>query len=254
MVRGGTTYRLITDQLGSVRLVVNASTGAVAQEIEYDPFGEVISDSNPGFQPFGFAGGLYDPETGLTHFGAREYDAELGRWTSPDPIGFSGGDPNLYGYVVQDPVNLADPYGRFGLSSIVSGIADAGKFVWDHRATIATIGATAACIANPAICAAASLISMGVSATKNLEDYVRGDICMDEMIAKTALSGGLGIAGMASKAIAVGGKFTNATDDFVAGVTSSKAGAAGVRAAVVAPLGAGSAVINEGDLSSKCGC
>ncbi len=111
MIRGPLTYRIITDQLGSVRMVVNAATGAVAQEIEYDPFGEVISDSNPGFQPFGFAGGLYDNQTGLTHFGAREYDAALGRWTSRDPISFAGGDSNLYGYVVQDPVNFVDPSG-----------------------------------------------------------------------------------------------------------------------------------------------
>lgn len=113
MVAAGTTFRLITDQLGSVRQVVNASTGVVAQEITYDPFGEVISDSNPGFQPFGFAGGLYESLTGLTHFGAREYDAGLGRWTSVDPIGFGGGDTNLYGYVVQDPVNLMDPSGFY---------------------------------------------------------------------------------------------------------------------------------------------
>ena len=60
MIRGGQRYRIVTDQLGSPRVVVNADTGAVAQEIEYDEFGRVTSDTNPGFQPFGFAGGLYD--------------------------------------------------------------------------------------------------------------------------------------------------------------------------------------------------
>jgi uncharacterized protein RhaS with RHS repeats len=39
------------------------------------------------------------------------YDAETGRWTAKDPIRFSGGDTNLYGYVLQDPVNLIDPSG-----------------------------------------------------------------------------------------------------------------------------------------------
>jgi RHS repeat-associated protein len=116
MVRGGQTFRLVTDQLGSLRFVVDSSTGEIAQEITYDPFGEVISDSAPGFQPFGFAGGLYSSETGLTHFGAREYDAGLGRWTSSDPISFGGGDANLYGYVMQDPVNLVDPSGLSGLN------------------------------------------------------------------------------------------------------------------------------------------
>ena len=45
-------------------------------------------------------------------FGARDYDPITGRWTTKDPIGFNGGDPNLYGYVLQDPVNLVDPGGR----------------------------------------------------------------------------------------------------------------------------------------------
>ncbi|MDH5679538.1 MAG: RHS repeat-associated core domain-containing protein, partial [Nitrospinota bacterium] len=46
----------------------------------------MVSDTNPGFQPFGFAGGLYDQHTKLTRFGARDYDAHAGRWTSKDPI------------------------------------------------------------------------------------------------------------------------------------------------------------------------
>jgi RHS repeat-associated protein len=77
-------------------------------------WGKVIQDSNPGFQPFGFAGGLYDRDTQLVRFGARDYDAETGRWTAKDPIGFGGGDTNLYGYVVNDPVNWVDPLGLFG--------------------------------------------------------------------------------------------------------------------------------------------
>ena len=60
---------------------------------------------------FGFAGGLYDPDTKLVHFGYREYDPEIGRWLSKDPLLFGGGDSNLYGYVLQDPVNLVDPWG-----------------------------------------------------------------------------------------------------------------------------------------------
>jgi hypothetical protein len=98
MTAGGTTYQLITDHLGSVRLVVNASTGTVAERMDYDEFGNVVYDSNPGFQPFGFVeasaidnvmvaeipllfsgtGGLYDSETKLVRFGARDYD-----WTCP---------------------------------------------------------------------------------------------------------------------------------------------------------------------------
>lgn len=45
-------------------------------------------------------------------FGARDYDAETGRWTAKDPILFGGGDTNLYGYVLNDPVNFNDPGGK----------------------------------------------------------------------------------------------------------------------------------------------
>ncbi|MBI2565445.1 MAG: RHS repeat-associated core domain-containing protein, partial [Candidatus Schekmanbacteria bacterium] len=111
MTRGGSTYRLISDHLGSVRLVVDAATGAVAQRIDYDAWGRVLVDTNPGFQPFGFAGGLYDPDTGLVRFGARDYDAEVGRWTARDPILFDGGDVNLFAYVGNDPASRLDPDG-----------------------------------------------------------------------------------------------------------------------------------------------
>ncbi len=104
-------YRIISDHLGSVRMVVNTSNGDIVQEMRYDPFGMVIKDTNPGFQPFGFAGGLYDRDTGLVRFGYRDYDPEVGRWTSKDPISFAGGDANLYAYVGGDPVNWVDPSG-----------------------------------------------------------------------------------------------------------------------------------------------
>ncbi|MDQ7084626.1 MAG: RHS repeat-associated core domain-containing protein [Sulfurovum sp.] len=61
--------------------------------------------------PFGFAGGLYDSDTKLTRFGYRDYDAFTGKWTAKDPIGFDGGDSNLYGYVLGGPVNFVDPNG-----------------------------------------------------------------------------------------------------------------------------------------------
>jgi RHS repeat-associated protein len=111
LIKNGITYRILSDHLGSPRLIVNTEDGTVAQRIDYDEWGRVIRDTNPGFQPFGFAGGLYDRDTGLVRFGARDYDPETGRWTAKDPIRFKGGDTNLYGYVLNDPVNLRDPLG-----------------------------------------------------------------------------------------------------------------------------------------------
>ena len=123
MMRGGRTYRLVQDHLGSVRLVVDVASGEVAQRIDYDAWGEVLQDTRPGFQPFGYAGGLYDGRTGLVRFGARDYDAKTGRWAAKDPLLFEGGESNLYGYVTQDPVNALDPTGQFSMSEITASFS-----------------------------------------------------------------------------------------------------------------------------------
>ena len=90
MIRGDKTYRIVTNQLGSPMAVVDVATGDVVQELDYDEFGRVTRDTNPEFQPFGFAGGLWDRETGLVRFGARDYDPETGRFTAPDPARLRG--------------------------------------------------------------------------------------------------------------------------------------------------------------------
>ena len=81
--------------------------------MDYDEFGRVLHDTNPGFQPFGFAGGMYDRDTGLVRFGARDYDAETGRWTAKDPMDFASGNTNLFSYAQDDPVDLVDPTGLY---------------------------------------------------------------------------------------------------------------------------------------------
>ncbi|PAV24721.1 hypothetical protein CF392_14705 [Tamilnaduibacter salinus] len=109
--QNGETYYLLTDHLGSPRVIADGA-GQVVKTIDYDAYGNVVSDSNPGFGiPFGFAGGLKDSDTGLIRFGYRDYDPTTGRWTARDPIGFAGGDTNLYGYVLGDPINFSDGNG-----------------------------------------------------------------------------------------------------------------------------------------------
>lgn len=111
MIKQGVTYRLAKDERGSIRSVVNASTGAVAQALTYDPYGIVLSDSSPGFQPLGYTGALWDRDSQLLHLGAREYDPTTGRFTTADPAGYSGG-PNVYAYTDGDPINRIDPSGH----------------------------------------------------------------------------------------------------------------------------------------------
>ncbi|MBT3022617.1 MAG: hypothetical protein KUF77_01450 [Candidatus Thiodiazotropha sp. (ex Lucina aurantia)] len=122
MVKEGITYRIISNHIGSPMLVVNVLTGEVVQRMDYDAWGNVIHDSNPGFQPFGFAGGIYDQHTGIIRFGTRDYDPTTGRWTSKDPIRFEGNDLNLYSYVLADPINNLDPYGEISPTVVVVGV------------------------------------------------------------------------------------------------------------------------------------
>ena len=141
MIKGGETYRIISDQLGSVRLVIDVATGAVAERIDYDEFGIVTFeqeyDGNGALmsldpvtrlQPFGFAGGLRDPQTRIVRFGVRDYDAQTARWTAGDPVGFGGGgDSNLAAYVFEDPVNATDATGLFSdISESTAVIATTG--------------------------------------------------------------------------------------------------------------------------------
>ena len=135
MVAHGQVYRILADARGSVRLVVDAGTGQVMQALRYSPWGRVIGDTDPGFQPFGYAGGLYDRDTGLVHFGARDYDPYTGRWTAKDPILFKGGETSLYGYAGDDPVNFIDP---------------SGLYCWNEATILAIAGAAGGALAGAA--------------------------------------------------------------------------------------------------------
>ena len=111
MVHSGATFYFSYDEVGTLRAVFDAAGHAV-KAVDYDSFGNVISDSNAGFAvPFGFAGGLYDADTKLTRFGFRDYDADVGRWTAKDPIGFAGGNTDLMGYCFSNPTNAYDVLG-----------------------------------------------------------------------------------------------------------------------------------------------
>ena len=121
----GNRYYLCYDQVGSLRLVTDDS-GNVQRQIDYDAFGYEINDTNPGFwTPFGFAGGLFDRDTGLVHFGFRDYDPDIGRWTAKDPLLFAGSETDLYGYCLNDGVNYIDPSGQLLGTAAVGFIAGA---------------------------------------------------------------------------------------------------------------------------------
>ena len=110
--RGVDWYYVASDQVGSPR-VVSDTFGNIIKTLDYDSYGVLIADSDPGFDlPIGFAGGISDRVTGLVRFGARDYDPVIGRWTAKDPILFAGGDSNLYRYVFNNPVSKFDRKGK----------------------------------------------------------------------------------------------------------------------------------------------
>lgn len=202
MISGGQTYRIFSDQLGSPRVIVNAATGAIAEEINYDEFGNVLRDTQPGFQPFGFAGGLYDQDTKLVRFGARDYNPQTGRWTAKDPILFAGGDANLYGYSQSDPINKIDPSGLGG--EFVAGMVDAYVDSMELSLGLAlTLPAKIASGVGPFGSlgeALRDLAGLGGADTDSTP-YIAGRMTVE--LIGTALSGGAGEAGVMAKRLSM---------------------------------------------------
>lgn len=131
--RDGAWFYVATDQVGSPRVVSDAS-GTPVKTIEYDSFGS-RTDNNPGFDlPFGFAGGIHDPDTGLVRFGFRDYEPVIGRWTAKDPILFGSGQINLYTYVQNNPVLFVDPDGTKSrldpVLDVVDEVMGLADFMW----------------------------------------------------------------------------------------------------------------------------
>ena len=131
MERDGVRFYVATDQVGTPKVVSDGS-GAVVKTLDYDSFGRLLDDSNPGFDvPLGYAGGLADRATGLVRFGLRDYDPAAGRWTAHDPVLFDGGQENLYVYVDNDPINLRDPMGLWCVGgSFYSVFGGGGEVCW----------------------------------------------------------------------------------------------------------------------------
>ena len=115
ILRGAERFHVATDQVGSPRVVV-AADGTVVKRLEYDAYG-VTTDLDPAFfLPFGYAGGLRDPVTGLVRFGLRDYEPQSGRFTARDPAMFAGSPRSLYGYANNSPVTYHDPGGTASIS------------------------------------------------------------------------------------------------------------------------------------------
>jgi RHS repeat-associated protein len=102
------------DGLGTITSLTN-HMGVAVQKYDYDSFGNINFTPFPHWikQPYTYTGREFDFESGLYYYRARYYDSKVGRFVTKDPIGFGGGDVNLYGYVKNNPVNKIDPLGLY---------------------------------------------------------------------------------------------------------------------------------------------
>ncbi len=105
---GPTYYH--ADGLGSIVAVTDESQ-SIVQRYRYESFGLPLPQDVQFGDIYAFTGREWDKEIGLYYYRARYYDPMEGRFVSEDPIGFDGGDWNLYRYVGNNSINYVDPHG-----------------------------------------------------------------------------------------------------------------------------------------------
>ncbi len=128
--QSSTTHYFHKDHLGSI-LYISDRTGAIVQEMAYDPWGQRRTVSSPSplslstlqssyfkvAKPVtqrGFTGHEMIDEVGIIHMNGRIYDAKLGRFMQADPIiqdPTSIASLNRYSYAWNNPLNATDPSG-----------------------------------------------------------------------------------------------------------------------------------------------
>jgi len=102
---------LHSDHLGST----SATSGASVSSQNYYAYGNIRSTTGTAPTDFGFTGQRRDASAGLMYYGARYYDATLGRFVSADTIVPQAGNPqdlNRYAYVNNNPLTYVDPSGH----------------------------------------------------------------------------------------------------------------------------------------------
>jgi len=110
--RNGVRSLYVPDALGStVALLDNTQT--ITDTFSYFPSGTVASRTGTTATPFQFVGtkGYHSDASGKTYVRARILEPQKGRWLTEDPIGFGGGDGNLYRYAFDNPISWLDPSG-----------------------------------------------------------------------------------------------------------------------------------------------
>ncbi len=265
VVRGGVVYRVVADHLGSIRMIVDATSGAVVQRMDYDAWGALTVDTAPAWQSLGYVSGIQDRETGLVRFGARDYDAGVGRWTAKEPR-IVARATGAYTYSASDPVNFEDPDGRIivqvaiaatgatiGALSGWSAAYQAGLGPAD-QARSAVVGATVGLVASFVPGATNPLVGAAVGASTSIAASVGAAWATGRRVtgAEVGRSGVAGALGGALGALAAGvripgggGVFTEELGEPLVN-TSTGGAVGGVAGGVWEALCSGRALRNAG--------
>ncbi len=120
------TSTFLRDALGSTVGLVGAG-GTIATSYTYQPFGATTVSGAASGNSYRFTGRENDG-TGLYFYRARYYSPAFQRLIAQDPIGFAGGDANLYAYVGNNPLIFLDPTGQ--------GWSDVPGYLWNSPNTV----------------------------------------------------------------------------------------------------------------------
>lgn len=133
---------LLPDALGST-VALGDGTGTLQTQYTYEPFGMTTQTGAASTSSYKYTG-REDDGTGLYYYRARYYQPRLQRFIAEDPIGFGGGDVNVYAYVQNNPLLLRDPMGLLTLEQgtlLGCGLGAGGSAIGTKKPHQAVIGA-----------------------------------------------------------------------------------------------------------------
>lgn len=136
------------DERGSIVASANSSAGILYIN-RYDEYGAPALDANNNnlnSGRFQYTGQMWLPEVGLYYYKARLYSPTMGRFMQTDPVGYGGDGPNLYAYVLNDPINLIDQLGLAEQDIVITGSRILPIDPVDLAALMASLAGTTAAV------------------------------------------------------------------------------------------------------------
>jgi RHS repeat-associated protein len=137
-------YFYIKDHLGNTRVVADED-GSAKEQNEYYPFG--LNYTATTYQPYKYNGKELDTRGGLNwyDYGARHYDAALGRFLTVDPLAEKMYGWSPYGYCFNSPIKFVDLNGEIGqvaIGAVIGGIIGGGYAIWQGKSFSEVAAAT----------------------------------------------------------------------------------------------------------------